>query len=97
MFFTDEDAPPNVANPSTDDPASDESGQAAHGPDQTETSGGVDNGETTPDEGPEDDDSGTATESLSDESAPDDGDVDRKMNEKILQPGIAFYFKGKPG
>ena len=40
---------------------------------------------------------GTATESLSDESAPDDGGVDRKMNEKILQPGIAFYFKGKPG
>ena len=46
---------------------------------------------------PEDDDSGTATESLSDESASDDGDVDGQVNVEISQPGIAFHFKGKPG
>jgi hypothetical protein len=50
----------------------------------------VDHGEATPDDGPEDGDSGTATESLSDESTPDDGDVDRKVNVEISQPGIAF-------
>eukprot|EP01043_Picozoa_sp_COSAG02_P034249 COSAG02_NODE_2385_length_8989_cov_8.689314_9_plen_129_part_00 len=44
----------------------------------------------------EDDDSGTATESLSDESAPEDSDVDRKINVKISQPGIAFYLKVNP-
>ena len=57
----------------------------------------MDHGEATPTDGPEDDDSGTATESLSDESAPEDGDVDGNLNVEISQPGIAFYFKGKPG
>ena len=80
-----------------DSPTSDDSGQASHGPDQIEAGGGVDHGEATPTNGPEDDDSRTATESLSSESELDNGDVDRIVNVEISQPGIAFYFKGKPG
>ena len=97
MFFTEETVPPDAAHPSADNPTSDDSDQASHGPGQTEAGGGVDYGEATPADGPEDEDSGTATESLSDGSEPDDGEVDRNVNVEISQPGIAFYFKGKPG
>ena len=97
MFFAEEAISPEAAHSSADNPTSDDSGQASHGPDQTDASGGVDYGEVAPTNGPEDEDSGTATESLSDESTPDDGDANENVNVEISQPGIAFYFKGKPG
>ena len=96
-FFPDEIARTDAAHPTANSPTSDDSGQASHGPDETDASGGVEHGETTLTDDPEDDDSGTATESLSDEPTPDDSDVDRTVNVKISQPGIAFNFKGKPG